>query len=276
MNSLSRRFFILFFFLFSAASLWAAEPQEKEEFPPFYFVKDLGRTGWYVFSSPARWEEKDGWLVGGTLGVTAGFMIALDDNVRNTVQHERFEKEREFVEEFEEVASSSGKIITLGTLWAGFGGAGLLLDDDRAKRTSMELLEAAAIQGLLVWGLKRTFGRARPYAGEGPHAFELFGSGRSFPSGHTAFVFSLASTVHAEYPNLWVGLVAYGLASWVGLERISEDAHWTSDVFFSALLGAAIGRATVAFHKKKIPVQPVAVTGLTDSDLLGLALQYRF
>ncbi|MBI4208180.1 MAG: phosphatase PAP2 family protein [Deltaproteobacteria bacterium] len=240
---------------------------------PVYFTKDLVKTTGYVLTAPVRWDQTDWLLAGGTLSVTAGLILALDENIKNSVQDERFEHGRDLFEEFEEFTKPWGTYLTLTGLWVGFGSAGILLKDDRAKRTSMEVLEAAAIQAGIVYGLKRIFGRARPWKGEGPHDFDWFDSQRSFPSGHTAFIFSLASTVHAEYPVWWVGVLAYSFAGAIGVERITENAHWASDVFFSAALGTAIGRATVAFHQRNLPVQPVP---MAQSDLLGIALEYRF
>jgi membrane-associated phospholipid phosphatase len=275
-----RIFFVLGIILNSLYFTPAFCEEEKSDgllkevaYVPIHFTKDLIQTGGYILTSPVRWDQRDWLLAGGTLSVTAGLMFALDENIKNSVQDERFEHGRDLFEEFEEFTKPWGTYLTLTSLWVGFGSAGILLRDDHAKRTSMELLEAAAIQALIVAGMKDFFGRSRPRTGEDPLDFEFFGSERSFPSGHTAFLFSLASTVHAEYPVWWVGVLAYGFAGAIGMERITENAHWASDVFFSAALGTAIGRGVVAFHNREIPVQPVPITG---PDLVGIGLEYRF
>lgn len=283
MKKIEQAIFLLIFLLWvwipmeSRSDSLAAGPfsllNRCEESIPGRFVVDLVKTGEYVVSSPVRWDREDWLLAGGTLMITAGLMVALDDNIKNSVQAERFENGRDAFHTFNSLSEPFGTILSLVGLWGGFGGAGLIWDDDHAKRTSKELLETAAIEAVIVEGLKRTFGRARPNSVNGPHDFQLFGGNLSFPSGHTAFVFALASTVHAEYPAWWVGLLAYGLAGSVAAERVAANAHWTSDVFFSAVLGTAIGRATVTFHKKDLPLKPVPLVG---SDLLGLALEYQF
>lgn len=59
---------------------------------------------------------------------------------------------------------------------------------------------------------------------------------RSFPSGHTCFVFTGAELVNMEYSAGWAA-AAYTTAGFVGTSRIVRDWHWFSDV----LAGAAVG-----------------------------------
>jgi membrane-associated phospholipid phosphatase len=61
----------------------------------------------------------------------------------------------------------------------------------------------------------------------------------SFPSGHTTVAFALASAASANARGL--GWLTYPLAGVVGLSRISDDKHWTSDVVAGAALGTATG-----------------------------------
>ncbi|MBP9998639.1 MAG: phosphatase PAP2 family protein [Bacteroidales bacterium] len=67
---------------------------------------------------------------------------------------------------------------------------------------------------------------------------------RSFPSGHTAFVFTGAELVRLEYGWGW-GLAAYGMAGTVAYMRLYRNWHWLSDVIMAAGVGilcADIGR----------------------------------
>jgi membrane-associated phospholipid phosphatase len=61
----------------------------------------------------------------------------------------------------------------------------------------------------------------------------------SFPSGHTAQAFAMATVIHLEYGkgHPWVSALAYTTASSVGLMRIMNNKHWASDV----LAGAGVG-----------------------------------
>lgn len=64
----------------------------------------------------------------------------------------------------------------------------------------------------------------------------------SFPSGHAMTSFLTATSLTYSYG--WeAGLIAYPLAAFVGLSRLADDAHWSSDVVGGALLGILMGRA---------------------------------
>jgi PAP2 family protein len=61
----------------------------------------------------------------------------------------------------------------------------------------------------------------------------------SFPSGHTATVFTGVEMLYQEYKHNepWVGITGYVVATGVGLLRIYNNRHWASDV----VAGAGIG-----------------------------------
>jgi membrane-associated phospholipid phosphatase len=71
--------------------------------------------------------------------------------------------------------------------------------------------------------------------------------------------------------------VAYGLASLAAIQRVVDDAHWTSDILTSALLSVAVGKALVWLHRQD--VYPPLVPWLASSDgdrVIGLALERGF
>ena len=77
----------------------------------------------------------------------------------------------------------------------------------------------------------------------------------SFPSGHTAQAFVAATFMHKEYgkQNPWYSVFAYGAATSVGLLRMMNNRHWSTDV----LMGAGIGILSTNLvywlhHEKKI------------------------
>jgi membrane-associated phospholipid phosphatase len=67
--------------------------------------------------------------------------------------------------------------------------------------------------------------------------------GSSFPSGHAAGVFSVATVVASRYHNhRWVPWLSYGFATAISCSRITTLAHFPSDVFLGAALGYTITR----------------------------------
>jgi len=70
--------------------------------------------------------------------------------------------------------------------------------------------------------------------------------GSSFPSGHAAAAFSVATVVAVRYRNhRWVPWAVYGLATAIGFSRVTSNAHFPSDVFLGASLGYTITRYQV-------------------------------
>ena len=65
----------------------------------------------------------------------------------------------------------------------------------------------------------------------------------SMPSGHEIAVMSVATIFAERYPHpAWHRWVAYGLASLVGVSRVTLQAHFTSDTFAGGALGYLIAR----------------------------------
>jgi membrane-associated phospholipid phosphatase len=70
--------------------------------------------------------------------------------------------------------------------------------------------------------------------------------GSSFPSGHAAGVFSVATVVATRYHHRrWVPWAVYGFATAVSFSRVTTSAHFPSDVFLGAALGYIITRYEV-------------------------------
>lgn len=70
--------------------------------------------------------------------------------------------------------------------------------------------------------------------------------GSSFPSGHAAGVFSVATVVANRYHNhRWVPIVAYSFATAISFSRVTTSAHFPSDVFLGAALGYTITKYAV-------------------------------
>ena len=72
----------------------------------------------------------------------------------------------------------------------------------------------------------------------------------SFASGHTAIAFSIATVFASQYNHTPViPILSYTAATMVGLSRLTENKHWSSDVFVGALAGYLCGKRVVGITK---------------------------
>ncbi len=239
--------------------------------PAFAEVKDtslvlkvvkhgLTDTKQYLLS-PTKWDKKD-WLIAGGVTAATGALIAWGDqpiyNFANTLHSNSLD-----------VVSKGLRPMGNGYLYLTMSAlvlSGMVKKDNYALVTGLIAAESYAFAGVACQVVKTVAGRARPnYQGntdadtwEGP-----FFRGNSFFSGHSSSAFSVASVVAYRYREKhWVPVVSYGLATLCGLQRIYDNRHWTSDVFF----GAAVGTATGIFlckqwEKHSILFFPTATPG---------------
>jgi membrane-associated phospholipid phosphatase len=99
---------------------------------------------------------------------------------------------------------------------------------------------AAIIGTLIVNMLKIYFNAPRPPAIIDKNIINIIGPaliGRSFPSGHTVTIFTLAGILMFFFRSLFVKLGLILIALLTGISRIAVGVHWPADV----LAGAAIG-----------------------------------
>ncbi len=74
-------------------------------------------------------------------------------------------------------------------------------------------------------------------------------AGFSFPSGHTATVFSVIPVLNREFPKLkWVWV---GFACFIGLTRLYVGVHYFSDIIFGGLLGYLVGLVIIYLGVEK-------------------------
>jgi membrane-associated phospholipid phosphatase len=121
-------------------------------------------------------------------------------------------------------------------------------NDDLASAASLSG-EALLDVGLWTIVIKEIAGRTRP----GPNsqgAFFQWGQPRtgSFPSGHAAVAFSVATVFAEQYREThpWVPWIAYGTATLIGVARVAVGQHYPSDVLVGATLGHSIGEMVSA------------------------------
>jgi len=222
-------------------------------------------------TGPAHWKKQE-WMTFG--GVVAGgtVLYIFDDNIRNYVQSHRSAGLTKLSKYGLEPWGSG--VYTFPVV-AGFYFYGLATNNIKARRVAMAATEAVVIGGISVEVVKHIFGRRRPYQNnppdprkwDGPMGFQYL----SFPSGHTTVAFSVATVFASAYKDKpWVGIISYGIAAGVGLSRVYDDKHWSSDVLMGAALGFAVGKTIyhIMDRNKNLTV------GVSNEG--GLALAYHF
>lgn len=96
-----------------------------------------------------------------------------------------------------------------------------------------------ACSALSVNGIKYLIDRPRPFVVY-PFLEKLASGGSpSFPSGHAADAFALATALSIVFPGKRVIISAYLLACLIGYSRMALGVHYLSDVLAGAFTGAA-------------------------------------
>ena len=211
------------------------------------FPKLLLSDTWHTLTSPARWDTTD-WLLFSVGTLAVGAVTLVDKPIQTQVQRNYNNSTKNTAEDircFGGVCSFAA----LGLFYAG----GVLLHDDVAKAVTVDGAAASLVaSGIIAPTLKWAVGRARPSADLGNHYFTPFSTKyASFPSGETTQAFAVASVVAAHYDELGIKVFSFGAASLVGMARIYQDAHWTSDALAGALIGTAVGTTIVRYNEER-------------------------
>src|SRR6202012_6003604 len=103
---------------------------------------------------------------------------------------------------------------------------------------------AGVVGGFIFKAIKRLSARPRPCQIE-PHCWSkvLPPDKFSFPSGHTMTAFSVALVVSYFYPGLEAPL--FFMAISIAVSRVVLGMHFLSDVLAGAVLGVALGCASI-------------------------------
>jgi len=134
---------------------------------------------------------------------------------------------------------------------AGLLVAGYMRHDSREVDTALLATDAYADSAIVNLAMKAVTRRLRPadIPLNQPYTNTFFKAqvtGSSFPSGHATAVFSVATVVARRYARKrWVPWAAYGMATVISLSRITQLAHFPSDVFLGGALGYTVARYQV-------------------------------
>ena len=133
--------------------------------------------------------------------------------------------------------SHSGLILPVGIPTA--MGIYALVQKDEPMLKEAVYIGTSVIEALgITMAMKYTFDRQRPYE-KYPNLIHPVSTepDPSFPSGHTAAAFSLATSLSITYPKWYVIAPSALWACGVGFSRINQGVHYPSDVLTGAVIG---------------------------------------
>jgi len=123
---------------------------------------------------------------------------------------------------------------------------------DFAKTKKFDFREFAFVMGspLVAAGItsiiKEVVRRDRPYIKYDFIQKKGSGGGFSFPSGHTAFAFSLATSLTIKKPGWRTALPMFVWASGVAISRMYLGVHYPTDIYGGILVG--ISSSILLYH----------------------------
>lgn len=268
--------------LMSPATITAPHLVEKQnasnisgvEFNKEYFSGYLS-DGKAIITAPARWDSSD-WI---SAGIVTGITLGLYENdvkIQKWVLDHKTTTTNNIGDTVTHFGHGKFTPVILGGMYL-YGHAA---DDSKMRGTVLLSVESFVLTGVFVQTLKYAAHRHRPYTDDGSRAWDgpsLNGSNDSysFPSGHASSAFAVATVIASEYDNIIVPPLAYGIAAITALNRVSHNAHWSSDVFVSWAIGYFTGKAIVASHRNSNK-SDLIITPIAGDGGLGIALTYGF
>lgn len=103
----------------------------------------------------------------------------------------------------------------------------------------IDLSASIIISSGIAYSLKHIIPKNRPFAEHSDIYLKTTENtlNDSFPSGHTTFAFSTATTLALEHHNWYITTPAYLWATLIGIGRIHQGVHYPSDVVAGAIIG---------------------------------------
>lgn len=213
--------------------------------PKTYFIL-LGTDLVQEVTGPFHATKKTWIKVGEFAVIEMGLYFFADKAVQRTAT--TFMRDNPGLKNTSEYITNFGGSYEAYTL-AAFGLYGLIFKSNKVKTTTLLATQSYLAAGAMSYAVKFLSGRQRPNAdvpepnnkvwnGPSSHSPES-----SFPSGHTTAAFSAATVFAQEYKDqILIPVIAYSAATLVGISRISQNAHWLTDVFAGAALGYVTGK----------------------------------
>jgi membrane-associated phospholipid phosphatase len=247
--------------------------------PSFYYNFEEQVTG------PFKFGTKQWLITGAAIGITAT-LIHFDNDIDIWARVQK--QKHSWVNKSSPVITQFGSTYGISTV-AAIGLLSATFQKQKGVQTSLLATQALITSGAWVQLIKHLTGREDPSAsyiyskkagGEwwGPFAqydqdlpvYKSVTSFDAFPSGHAAAAFSIATVFASQYNNIKaIPILSYSMATLVGISRLTEHAHWASDVFVGGLIGYLCGKQVVARFNKihQNPSNPMSSNSKNKTEL---------
>ena len=217
-------------------------------------------------TAPIHFKTKQWIITGAAIGITAT-LFHFDNEIDKWARVQK--QEHSWINKSSPVVTQFGSTYGYSSV-AAIGLLSAAFKKQKGVQTSLLATQAMITSGVWVQLIKHFTGREDPSASYiyskspggkwwGPFAqfdqdlpvYKSISSFDAFPSGHTATAFSIATVFASQYSNtLVIPVISYSMATLVGVSRLTEHAHWASDVFVGALIGYVCGKQVVAHFNK--------------------------
>jgi membrane-associated phospholipid phosphatase len=217
-------------------------------------------------SAPFHFNKRQWLITGASVGITA-VLLHFDNNIDEWARVQK--QKHRWVNKSSPVITNFGSIYGISTV-AVVGVVSAVFKNQKGVETSLLASQALITSGAWVQLIKHMTGREDPSASYiyskipggqwwGPFAqydqdlpiYKSVSSFDAFPSGHTAAAFSMATVFALQYSDTKIiPILSYSAATLVGISRLTEHAHWASDVFVGGLIGYVCGKQVVDHHNK--------------------------
>jgi membrane-associated phospholipid phosphatase len=207
----------------------------------------------FIWTSPFHASGSD-WLAAAAAVAAAAMALPIDDNVDRWMVNNQDSPLLNAVDPFRE--NSRFKLDGLGTgkrlqplsgilYVVGFAVNSRQLRDAALGCSSMQVANSVLRKGVIY----RLISRPRPESAQAmnknQYDVSFPGGGweyHSFPAGHFMNAIGCASYLSHRFQMGFAEPVIYAAAAGIGIARIADRRHWTSDTVLSLVAGYAIGR----------------------------------
>ncbi|MCX6155472.1 MAG: phosphatase PAP2 family protein [Candidatus Kapabacteria bacterium] len=208
-------------------------------------------------------------------GATASSLIAMsaDESVRDIFRRNHSQTAANYLN----FTNNFGEIKYSAIYSFALYGTGFVFKYEPLRRIGRKTAEALALSGSTVMILKFIMGRARPFNNLGAFHYTPFNikdQYESYPSGHSAVAFTIASVLSNEVNNIYFSALIYPLAASTMVSRMYKDYHWLSDVMLGASIGYFYG--WLIDNSSNLKTQ-YGISNLNINPTLnGISLSYQF